>query len=174
MRYEVEVAGSVYRIDAEEREGEIALRVDGDERAIHCWKRETDGIYFVRLGDRTIGIHVSPADRTHLVVRAAGTTFPVRVEDERELHLRELGGVGGSDSAVGEEVNAPMPGRVVTVPVAIGETIEAGQTVVVLEAMKMENEIRAESSGRVALVDVAAGENVDIGQRLVRIEPMES
>ncbi len=174
MRYEVEVAGRVYRIDAEESDGEIDLSVDGDGRTIRCWRRETDGIYFVGLGDRTIGIHISPADRTHLVVRAAGTTFPVRVEDERELRLRELGNVGGSSSRVCEEVSAPMPGRVVTVPVNVGDAIESGQTAVVLEAMKMENEIRAETSGKVAVVEVAAGENVDMGDLLVRIESMES
>jgi biotin carboxyl carrier protein len=67
-------------------------------------------------------------------------------------------------------VAAYMPGRVVAVAVAAGQTIEAGAALVVLEAMKMQNEIQAERAGTVVHVHVAAGQAVELGDPLVEIE----
>ena len=65
-------------------------------------------------------------------------------------------------------------GRVIEVRVAAGDSVEAGTTMIVLEAMKMQNEIRAESSARVARVECAAGDPVEAGALLLRLEPQES
>lgn len=171
MKYYAEVASRSFAIQAEEQDGELVLKVEGDDRPIRWWRRAGDDTYFIALGDRTIGIHLSPGDRNHVIARASGTGFPVRIEDEREVQLRELGSISGSAESVGEEVRAPMPGKVVDVTVQVGDPVEAGQTVAVLEAMKMENDIRAASSGKVVQVGAKAGENVDMGTLLIRIEP---
>jgi biotin carboxyl carrier protein len=63
---------------------------------------------------------------------------------------------------------------VIEVRVAVGDRVEAGTTLIVLEAMKMQNEIRAESSARVARVECAAGDPVEAGALLLRLEPPES
>ena len=68
-------------------------------------------------------------------------------------------------------LRAPMPGLVVQVPVGEGDHVEAGTTVVTIEAMKMENELRAEGVATVARVMVAPGEAVDKGQVLVEFRP---
>ncbi len=67
-------------------------------------------------------------------------------------------------------VEAPIPGKVVAVKVAVGDTVESGQPLVVLEAMKMENELAAERSGRVAAIHVAPGATVESGTLLVELE----
>ena len=67
----------------------------------------------------------------------------------------------------GESVNAPMPGNILKVNVSVGQTVKAGQVLVVLEAMKMENEIMAPRAGTVAQVPVTKGSTVDTGATLV-------
>jgi pyruvate carboxylase subunit B len=170
MKYSAEIAGQLFMIHEEEHDGEISLRIEGDDRPIRWWRRDTDGLYFIALGDRVIGIHITPGDHSHLIARASGTAFPVRVEDERETRLRELGSLAGVEEDAGEDVAAPMPGKVVDVLVNEGDIVEPGQTVAVLEAMKMENEIRAVTGGTVSQVRVKAGENIDNGVILVRID----
>ena len=84
-------------------------------------------------------------------------------------------GAGGASSA-DEEVRAMMPGRVVEVRVALGDRVEAGALLLVLEAMKMQNEIRSGFSGLVSQLSVATGDAVETGAPLLRIEsrPSES
>ena len=72
-----------------------------------------------------------------------------------------------AEVAAGERVNAPMPGNILKVAVNAGDKVKAGQILVILEAMKMENEIVAPKAGTVAQVVVKAGEKVDTGATLV-------
>ena len=72
-------------------------------------------------------------------------------------------------STAGQPVKAPLPGVVLNIPVAVGDTVKASDTVVVLEAMKMENAIRAGRDGRVASIDVKNGDSVLEGTILVTI-----
>ncbi len=79
------------------------------------------------------------------------------------------GGVSGSGSAGGGWVTVPMQGTIVKVLVALGDTVEAGQPVVVLEAMKMENQISTERAGTVTEIKVAPGDTVGGGDVVVNI-----
>ena len=71
--------------------------------------------------------------------------------------------------ADGTKVNAPMPGTILEVKVAVGDTVEAGQALAVLEAMKMENEIVAPQDGTVASINVNKGDSVEAGQTLASL-----
>lgn len=84
--------------------------------------------------------------------------------------LRELAGECAVGSAAAE-IRARIPGRVVEVRVSVGDLISPGTTLLVLEAMKMQNEIQAESEARVVAVECVAGQAVDTGAILVRLEP---
>ncbi len=70
----------------------------------------------------------------------------------------------------GEPVKSPMPGTIVNVPVSVGQAVKTGDVLVVLEAMKMENEIKAAHDGTVTSVAVAKGESVDTGSVLVTLK----
>ena len=72
------------------------------------------------------------------------------------------------------EIRSPMPGKILDIRVAEGASVEAGQILVVLEAMKMENALTAEGPARVRKIHVAAGELVELGQLLVEIEFSQS
>jgi biotin carboxyl carrier protein len=116
---------------------------------------------------------VGPLDRDGrrpVEVVADGWRFELLVEDEARAALRErasrdrtaAGAAGGP-----LEIRAIIPGRVVSVAVVPGDTVEAGQTLLAVEAMKMQNELRAPRAGTVTRVPAAAGTTVDVGDVLV-------
>lgn len=96
---------------------------------------------------------------------------PIRADvvDERTRAIRAMTGGTGRTVAAGT-VRAPMPGLVVRIEVEVGQDVTAGQGIVIMEAMKMENELRAEGSGRVARILVEPGQAVDKGTVLVQLE----
>ncbi len=121
--------------------------------------------FFVSVGGRSA---IGFAERRDGVwhIELEGRLVRVRVDDERTHRIRELTAEVGQDAAV-VELRAPMPGLVVRVAVAESDTVEAGDTLVVMEAMKMENELRAEQGGVVAEVHAAEGATVDRDDLLV-------
>jgi len=98
-----------------------------------------------------------------------GRTHAIEVVDERTMAIRELAGSGAA-AAGPRPVVAPMPGMVVKVEVAEGDVVRAGQGIVIVEAMKMENELRASAPGRVTKVHVQRGVAVAKDQVLVELE----
>lgn len=101
-----------------------------------------------------------------------GWRVEVEIESARRAVLRERASRGRSEAAHGgpTEVRAIIPGRVVSVSVAAGDAVAAGQQVLVVEAMKMQNELRAPRDGTIARVSVAAGETIEIGDLLLVLE----
>lgn len=99
-----------------------------------------------------------------------GAVRDVGIEDERARHIRSLVGSNGA-AATGGVLKAPMPGLVVRIDVAVGDTVAVGNALVVLEAMKMENELKATIAGVVAAIRVAVGAAVEKGAPLLEIAP---
>ena len=98
-----------------------------------------------------------------------GYKFEVEALDERSKVIRELS--GDRDKVTGPApIIAPMPGLIVRVNVQIGDEVQSGQGVVVMEAMKMENELRSSSAGRVKAILAQPGTAVEKGARLVELE----
>jgi biotin carboxyl carrier protein len=117
----------------------------------------------------------SAADRTLGTRRFESTvhgwTFVVTVEPESRALLRDM----ASQADAGRQhhgpvvVRAPLPGRIARSWVAVGDTVEAGQRLLAIEAMKMENEVRAPRAGVVASIAVTAGSSVELGDELVTV-----
>jgi biotin carboxyl carrier protein len=97
-----------------------------------------------------------------------GRKLTVDAVDERTRAIREMTG-GGEDEA-DRTIRAPMPGLVVKVEVEVGQQVKAGQGVVIVEAMKMENELKAPADGVVARIEVQPGQTVEKGATLVILE----
>jgi pyruvate carboxylase subunit B len=124
---------------------------------------------------------VDGASRTFAMVRGregwavshAGECWTAEVQDERARHIRELTAQRTGARRSGA-VRAPMPGLVLRVNVEVGQSVEEGAGLVVLEAMKMENEIRAPSAGEIIEIRVEPGEAVEKGVPLVEIGPAPS
>lgn len=123
------------------------------------------GAYSILLGGLAFEVQVVP-EAHGLSVLCRGQQFHASVRDTRAWRR----GDGGGPEAQGrQQVVAPMPGKVVRVLVAAGEVVEARQGLVVVEAMKMQNEIRAPKSGLVDRVFVREGQAVTSGEPLVSI-----
>lgn len=122
------------------------------------------GVYSVLLDGRSYDARV---ERTigHLIVSVQGHRFEIEVRDPRRWSPNAASRRGGDI----ETVRAPMPGKVVRVLVAPGDTVEAGQGVMVVEAMKMQNEMKASRSGRVLSVAAKEGATVTAGEVLATI-----
>ena len=99
-------------------------------------------------------------------VSVNGRVFRVEVFDPRNMRGRKTAAVSGGPLAVA----APMPGRVIRILVEAGDAVELGQGLIVVEAMKMQNEMNSLRAGRVAEVRVAAGATVSAGEVLIVIE----
>ncbi len=155
----VEVGSGGVLIDGRPVDAELAGPVDGasvsaliDGRSVTLLARRTDAGEWTLLVD--------------------GRSVTAAVVDERTQHVREM--TGTATRAGGPRaVRAPMPGMIVRVEVEPGQDVHTGDGLVIVEAMKMENELRAEADGRVSAVHVAAGEAVEKDQILVEFEEEE-
>jgi biotin carboxyl carrier protein len=160
MQWDLTVNGQRYRIAIERRDGRWLCRinhepVDADVVEIG------PGNYSVLLGGRCFDAHVDPSTPETLQVIVGSTRVEVVFEGTRRS------GRQGAAAAGRQPVTAPMPGKVVRVLVEPGTTVETGQGLVVLEAMKMQNELRAPRPGRVEQVLVRPGQAVNAGEVLV-------
>jgi pyruvate carboxylase subunit B len=97
-----------------------------------------------------------------------GYRFEVEALDERTRAIRDLSAANAAPTGPAPII-APMPGLIVRVNVSVGDKVEAGQGIVVMEAMKMENELRATAPGTVQTIEVAAGTAVEKGALLVSL-----
>jgi biotin carboxyl carrier protein len=143
-----------------------------------------DGSYEVTIGERRLELEARPSGASALSLLVGGRSHDVAVErtptgfrvhvagEVMEVGLSEAASVAmGSPAGSGPgRVIAPMPGKIVRVLVAPGREVEAGQGVVVVEAMKMENELKAARAGTVRVVHVREGQAVDGGTLLVELE----
>ncbi len=101
-----------------------------------------------------------------MTVKVNGRVFPVTLRDRFDLLLEEMGIQATAGSRV-NHVRAPMPGLIVDLRVKDGDTVKAGDTLLILEAMKMENAIKAPGDATVKAVKVTKGEGVKKNQVLI-------
>lgn len=164
MNYHVNTGGRERLVEV--RQGEIVL--DGDIEPFEVDMLPVGESFLVRFRDRTT-TGFARRSGWGWQISLDGRVFDVRVDDERAHRIRRLAAVSTPPES-GSEVCAPMPGLIVRIAVQEGQTVEAGESLVVMEAMKMENELRAESAGVVARVHVQPGSTVDREDLLITIE----
>jgi biotin carboxyl carrier protein len=150
MKWQVVVDGRAIEIDSQQLDG--VLQVEA-------------GVYSALLDGVSYEIRIQPSPEG-LTASVGGRQFAVEVRDPRD-------GVRSSRDAIGsgrQNVTAPMPGRVVRVLVDAGDVVETSQGLVVVEAMKMQNELKAARPGRVIEIRAREGETVGAGDILVVLE----
>jgi biotin carboxyl carrier protein len=144
--YEVEIGGKVHRVDAFRHDyGTISLLVDTASYSVQLDPRETE-----------VKVHVYD------------NVYSLEILDERRLRMRRASGKFTLEGK--QTINSPMPGKVVKVLVKVGQEVEEGQGVVVIEAMKMENEMKSPKQGKVTELHVVEGQAVEGGAKLAAVE----
>jgi pyruvate carboxylase subunit B len=153
---EVEVSASGYRVTVDEQVWDVDARLVAP--AVHSLL--IDGVSYLAA--------VSGRDESgELVVAVGGEMHQVRVEEAARFAIRTRGGAAGAGA--GQVLKAPLPGKITHVTVKPGDAVSRGDTLLVIEAMKMENEFKAATAGTVSEVHVAVGQAVNPGDHLVVI-----
>ena len=154
-------------IDPDTGHYRVALTRDGETQHIEVDAAQiAGGGLSLLLGGRAYDIDYDErGDVWAMLIR--GKVYERQVLDQRKLRMAEATGRVGATSP---ELKTPMAGRVIAVLVEPGQSVERGQGVVIVEAMKMENELKAHRDGVIGAIEVAAGDTVDVGALLTTIE----
>jgi biotin carboxyl carrier protein len=167
MRYLATIEGNEHEIEIEELAADSFAVRFGKDRFEADLKRVGPVSFSVIVGSRSFDFDVArDGDETVVVSRTGSTRLTVADAARRRATY-----AGKRREVTGRvEIKAAMPGRVINVLVASGDEVKADQGIVVVEAMKMENEVKAPKAGKVLEVKVAPGQAVEKGQIMIVIE----
>lgn len=152
-------------------EGRFRVLLDGAEHVIDARQIEA-GTWSMLVRGRAVLIDIDPGKEGELRVAVGGRQAVLAVLDPRQERLAKAQAAARLARPVAgpEDVCAPMPGKVVSLLVKIGDVVAAGQGVAVIEAMKMENELRAPRGGRVVNVHTSEGQAIEGSKPVVTLE----
>jgi len=162
MKYFVNVGGREIEVDVDGDQ----VSVDGERMAAALSSVPGSPVRLLVLDGRSVALPMEPAGAGRWAITLHGERREVEVVDARMRHIRSLTGDSRQKTG-GGTLLAPMPGLVVRVQVEAGQDVAAGTPVVVLEAMKMENQLKTAVAARVVAVRVEAGQAVEKGQVLL-------
>jgi biotin carboxyl carrier protein len=164
VTYEVVINGKTYRLELSRQEGRWSCRLDGRDIEVDAVLARPD-VLSLRIGNQAYEVKCERvAGELHLWV--GSERFAVEVRDPRSLRGRAR----AVDDHGPKKLTAPMPGKVVRVLVTEGSEVEAGAGVLVVEAMKMQNEIKSPKKGTIQKILVSAGAAVNSGDVLAIVE----
>ena len=152
-------------VDGPEPDGRFRITIDGVEQLVDATALRP-GSWSVIVAGRSYQVDL---DRRRSGIAASVGASEVTLQVEDALHRRLASAAGARAPARGESIRAPIAGKVVKILVAVGDPVAPGSAVIVLEAMKMENELAAERGGTVSAIHKAAGQAVDTGDLLVEM-----
>ena len=171
-RYEISVDGKIYNVEVERPaaplssngEAVFKVRLDGREIQVSCFP--LNGALSLIVNGKSFEVRCErTADALQVALR--GAIFECAVSDPRSLRTRKKTGLADSGE---QKLTASMPGKVVRIIAAVGDQIKAGQGILVIEAMKMQNEVRSPKEGQLKKLLVRQGANVLAGEVLAIIE----
>lgn len=165
MIYDVTIDEKTYRVELTRAADVWQCRLDGLPVELDC-SPARPGAFSILIEGRSYEVRQETSGGETSVI--VGTRrVGVAVRDPRSLRSRRRADAGGHGV---KKITAPMPGKVVRILAPTGTEVEAGQSVLVIEAMKMQNELKSPKKGAVKKLAVAEGAAVDAGQTLAEIE----
>lgn len=165
-----------FSIDGHKPEVKL-LESDGSRVRISIDKRVYDadivqfgnGIYSIIIAGQSFSIEMIEGDTPkHYVINTLYKSYNVEIIDAEKRYQSSR--LKGSRAGGENHISSPMPGKVVSIPVIIGQQVEPGQPVIIISAMKMESEIKVKNAGKVKEIRVKEGAIVDANQVLMIIE----
>ncbi|MGE5323332.1 MAG: biotin/lipoyl-containing protein [Actinomycetota bacterium] len=165
MIYEVKVADKTHRVELLKSADGWRCKLDGMDLSLDAVSTQ-EGVLSILMDGKSYEVkQENTGGESNIVVR--GVRFPAQVRDPRSLRSRRGADTGGEGP---KKIVAPMPGKVVRILASVGASVEHGQGVIVIEAMKMQNELKAPKKGTVKKLNVTEGSAVEAGQPLAEVE----
>ncbi|MHB1193768.1 MAG: acyl-CoA carboxylase biotin carboxyl carrier protein subunit [Longimicrobiales bacterium] len=165
MRYFVAVGGRTLQVQL----GPEGAEVDGVAVSADLARVEGTDTLSLLLDGESYRVLAKRLDDGFWELHLRGRRFAVEAVDERTRTIRDMAGASAAPTGP-RPIRAPMPGLLVQIEVAVGDRVEAGQGVAIVEAMKMENELKAEAPGVVARIHVRPGQAVEKDQVLIELQ----
>lgn len=168
IKLKAELGGEEHQISIQQSDSKIAAEIDGRKYRLEL-RDLGEGDYLLIDGHTIYNCHVvdavnQPGD---LEVTLRGTSYKLKLIDPKRLRSAQSGTAHHKGAA---EIVAPMPGKVVRVLVQSGVEVEAGAGILVVEAMKMQNEMKAPKAGKVVSINAVVGATVNAGDVLAVVE----
>ena len=158
--YRIVIGENEYRIEVTED----VIRINGEEVEADLHKLNDAGLFLLNHGEEKLELHLATQGNNTYMVTADGRQIETQVETDqgkiRQKHIQ-------TDNKI---ITAPIPGVVLEVRVAVGEEVEEGHVVCILESMKMQMVIKSPVTGQVAEISVEPGQNIDKGEVMIRLE----
>lgn len=167
MKFRVEVDGQEYALDLREMNGESEYKLEGEQSVsgVGSVAQVSPGVFSILIDGRSFTVRTAPKGEGLEAWTTSGQ-HAISISDTRD----RSGGHKRVTTSGPMEIRAQMPGKVVKLLVKNGSTVQAGQGLIVVEAMKMQNEMKSPKDGRVSRVNVAEGATVAAGQALIVVE----
>lgn len=165
MKFYVDVEGRTFELDFTEEDERLLVDVGGERLELDLRQVSEPSLYSLLIDNRSYDL-LAEAHGDDYDVLIGAEMFHLTVQDEwarRLANIQRKAQVDEGDLAV----KAPMPGAVLSVEVSEGQDVKRGQGLVILSAMKMENEIKSPRGGRIKSIDVEPGQTVEQGRTLV-------
>lgn len=167
---------NMFKVSGYNQEFEIGLRensegeINGSPFKVDVQKQGEKSFHVLRE-DKGFTIEVLEANFSEksIMLLVNGNKYPLTVKDEFDMLLDKLGMSSMNDQKI-NEIKAPMPGLVLGVKVNVGDSVEKGDSILVLEAMKMENVLKSPAAGVVKSIHINKGDAVEKNQLLISFE----
>ena len=167
MNYVATIGERDVKVTVEELGGaNYKVAIDGVEHVVDAHKVASQ-LWSVLHGDASFVVDVTQLPTEDFEVLIHGDCHKFALMNEQRRAMARAGGKGSAGKAM---VTSPMPGKVVKLLVGVGQEVQADQGVIVVEAMKMENELKSALAGKVKEIFVAEGEVVESGAKLLLVE----
>lgn len=167
MKLQAKIGDETSAVSVKEEGNRLFAEIDGRKYGLEAVRPET-GQVSLRFDDgRKIEARVELDAEGRCVVWIDGRSIEVELADPKKLRGSNT---SNADTAGVADIKTAMPGKVVRLIAAVGDTVEKGDGVIVVEAMKMQNEVKAARDGVVSEIKVSAGDTVSAGQVLARLE----
>ena len=168
MAYEISLENRTAKIDLLNKAGSKALiAVDDNKYEIDIVEVEK-GVYSILYNGKSYNVElIEGATNKKYIVNTFARTFNVEIIDAETKYQQSR--MHGHEHEGENEISSPMPGKVVKIPVSVGESVKSGQALIVVEAMKMQSEFKAKGERIVKEILVREGDTVDAHQIMIRL-----
>jgi len=165
MNLDVLVGNKEYSVEIEKREKSFLIRIDGEEFDVDATLLKKE-LYSLLISNKSYLTNIK-SEGNKFIVDLNGESFEIEVLDEAAKRMAQK---RKDTTQGGQIIKAPMPGKIVKILVKEGEEVEPGTGMIVVEAMKMENELKSSSKGIVKEIAVEEGITVNAGDTLIVVE----